>query len=191
MKFQKIQELVKVFTRLSKRERNILYGACLFVLVALLDRLVLGPATSKIAVLNKEIQEKQLFMKKDARIVAEKEKMLAEKAKFSAFFSAAKSQEEQITLILKEIESLASQCSVYIIDMKPASSKKADFSEKYYINLSCEAKMSGLVSFMYNIENSAELLTIEKYSLSPKSGETNLAMVNMLISKIVVRKFKD
>ncbi|PIQ86101.1 MAG: hypothetical protein COV73_05065 [Candidatus Omnitrophica bacterium CG11_big_fil_rev_8_21_14_0_20_43_6] len=39
------------------------------------------------------------------------------------------------------------------------------------INLNCEAQMEQLVNFMYNMENSSSLLSIEKYQLAPKAKD--------------------
>ncbi|MCM8782891.1 MAG: type II secretion system protein M, partial [Candidatus Omnitrophica bacterium] len=56
--------------------------------------------------------------------------------------------------------------------------------KKYVINLSCEAQMPQLVEFMYNIESSHRLLSIDKYQITPKSKETGVASCTMTIAKI-------
>jgi len=185
---QNIAGLTKAFNRLSKKEKGIFYFAVLFVFLALLDRLIIGPASNKIAALNKGIQENELFIKRDSRIVAQKEMIVNEKNKFSSFLSSAQSQDEQFTIILKEIEELSNKSSVSIGDMKPAGVKKVDIAEKYFVNVNCEAKIEALVNFMYDVENSKYLLTIEKYQIAPKPGDTQVASITMVISKLVVHK---
>jgi Tfp pilus assembly protein PilO len=88
--------------------------------------------------------------------------------------------------LLKEIESFANKSSVYLVDMKPAGLKPSDSSKKYLISLNCEAQMEQLSDFMYNIENSNKLLTIEKYQISPKSKESSVVRCSMSIAKIIM-----
>jgi len=187
MKIINLQVLTTMLSRLSKREKFILYGAVLIVSLTALDRLIINPISSKIEALNKQIQEKDAGIKKDLCILAQKERILAEKAKYTSFLSSSASEEEEMTSILKEVEALAGKSSVYIVDMKPVGLKKSGSSEKYLINVNCEAQMEQLTEFIYNIESSDKLLSIEKYQISPKSKESSLAKCGMSIAKIVVK----
>jgi hypothetical protein len=180
-----MQTFYTILARLSKKEKLILYVAVSFVSLALLDRLIISPIFSKMKSLNREIQEKESGIKKNLRILAQKDRILAESAKYSSFLSSPESGEDQITSLLKEIEGYANKASVYLIDMKPSGVKDIGPSKKYLINLNCEAQIEQLTSFMYNIENSSELLTIEKYQISPKAKESSVARCSMSISKMV------
>jgi len=182
----KIQALHTFLSHLSKRERNILYAAVFIVSLVLLDRLIIHPIYFKMESLGKEIREKESAVKKNLRIVSQKDRILAESAKYSSFLSASESEEEEVTSILKEIETIANKNSIYLSDMKPGSLKKMGDSKKYTVNLNCEAQMEQLTEFMYNIENSNKLLTIEKYEISPKSKESSIAKCSMSISKIAM-----
>jgi 23S rRNA A2030 N6-methylase RlmJ len=135
--------------------------------------------------LDKEIREKELNIKKGLRILAQKDKVTSEIAKYASILSSLKSEQEDVTPILKEIEILANKTSVYLVDMKPAGLKSSGTSKKYLINLECEAQMEQLTEFMYNIENSNKLLSIEKYQISPKSKESSVATCSMTIAKMI------
>lgn len=182
----KIKAFYTFLSRLSKKEKMIFYLAVFFVSLALLDHLIVSPISSKINSLNKEIQEKELAIKKFLHLIVLKDKILAESKKYSSLVDDTESQEEEMTSILKEIENLANKTSVYLIDMKPAGFKETGSAKKYQINLNCEAQMEQLTDFMYSIENSNKLLTIEKYQLSPKSKESSVVRCSMSISKIVM-----
>jgi Tfp pilus assembly protein PilO len=186
MKMPNIQALYAFVSHLSKRERSIFYAVVLVVSLVLLDRLIINPIYSKIGSLDKEIREKESDVKKNIRIVSQKDQIIAESAKYSSFLNAAVSEEEEVTSILKEVETIANKNSVYMSNMKPGSSKKIGLSKKYTVNLDCEAQMEQLTEFMYNIENSNKLLTIEKYEISPKAKESSIAKCSMTISKIAV-----
>lgn len=181
----RIKALPTFLSRLSKKEKIIFYLAVFFVSLALLDRLIVSPISSKMSFLNKEIREKELAIKKFLHLLALKESILAESKKYSSLVDI-ESQEEETTSILKDIENFANKASVYLIDMKPAGLKETGSAKKYQINLNVEAQVEQLVDFMYSIENSNKLLSIEKYQLSPKSKESSLARCSMSISKIVM-----
>lgn len=89
----KIQALHTFLSHLSKRERNILYATFFIVSLVLLDRLIIHPIYSKIGSLDKEIREKESAVKKNIRIVAQKDRILAESAKYNSFLSASESEE--------------------------------------------------------------------------------------------------
>lgn len=182
----KMQFLYTILARLSKREKLVLYGAALFVSLALLDRVIIGPIYSKIKSLDEEIGEKESGIKKSLRVLAHKDRILADSAQYSSFLDDFKSKEEEMTSILKEIENMADKASIYLIDMKPGGLKESGSSRRYVVNLNCEAQIEQFVDFIYNIEKSDTLLTVEKYQITPKSKDSSVARCKMSISTIVV-----
>jgi len=182
----KLKSLQQIFTRLSKREQFILYAAVFFISMALLDRAIVEPIFSRMQSIDKEIQEKESAIRRSVHVLAQKDRISSEITKYSSFLSTAKTEEEEMTSLLKEIENLANKSSIYLIDMKPAAIKDLGSSKKYLINLNCEAQMEQITDFMYNIENSSKLFTIDKYQISPKSKETSVAKCSISISKIVI-----
>ncbi|MCM8797551.1 MAG: type 4a pilus biogenesis protein PilO [Candidatus Omnitrophica bacterium] len=186
MKIPNIHTFYAFVSRLSKRERIIFYLAASFISLTLLDRLIISPIHSKIKSLNEEIQERESAIKKNLHILSQKDRISSEILKYASFLNSAKSEEEEITALLKEIEDLANKSSIYLVDMKPAGLKSTDSSKKYLISLNCEAQMEHLSDFMYNIENSNKLLIIERYQISPKSKESSVATCSISVAKIVM-----
>lgn len=187
MKKLKLQVLQKFLSRLSKREKNIVYFSALLLLLLILDRIIIYPIYSKIKSLNNEIKAKELSISKNLRIVTQKQRILHETIQYASFLSNPESEEEGMTSLLKVIANIANKNSLYIIDMKPAGLKEDKNNiKRYLVNLSCEGQMEQIMDFMYNLENSNELLAVEKYQLNPKSKESSIAQCSMTISKIVI-----
>lgn len=184
MRIPKIHQIYASFNKLSKREKTVLYVAAIALSLTVLDRLIISPVLSKLRSLDKEIREKQSLIKRSLHILAQKDRILAESAKYDSFLKA--SPGEEITSVLKEIENLANKNSVYLIDMKPAGSKAGSGYNKYFISLSCEAQMEQIVGFIYDIENSNRLLALERYQFNPKSRESSVVQASLSISKIAV-----
>lgn len=181
----KPQALYKFVGRLSKREKIVFYAAMSFASLALSDRLMVVPVYSRIQSLNEEIREKEASIKKNLHILAQKDRISSEITRYGSFLSGA-GVEEEATSLLKEIEVLANDAGVYLVDMKPAGLMSGGDSRKYLIVLNCESQMEQLSDFMYNVESSNSLLTIEKYQISPKSKESSVIRCNMSIVKMII-----
>lgn len=188
MAIPKIQlQAVSLFiSRLSKRERAIFYVVVFIISLALFDRLIMYPIYSRLISLDKQIRDKETTIKNGLRIIAQKDRIQMERAKYGTFLSSDMSEDEEIRSILKEIENIANKSSIYIVDMKPAGLKTVDTTKKYMISLNCEAQMEQLSEFMFNLEGSNKLLTIEKYQISPKSRESSIAKCSMTIARVVI-----
>jgi len=174
------------FSKLSKRERLIFYSACFFIFLFLLDRLVVGPSFSKMKSQEEEIEEKKTIIKKDLYILSIKDRILEESKKYEPFFSKTKNLDAEVTSILKEIENLANKSSVYLVYIRPGEVVEEGPFKNILINLSCEAEMTQIINFLYSIENSSKLLTVERYVISPKTEASSLAQCRMTVSKIVI-----
>ena len=186
MKLPNLQILQVFLGRLSKKDKIIFYITVFVVSLLILDRAIISPVFFKIQSLNKKILDKQSEIKKNLRILAQKDRILAQGAKYSSFLGNSQaSDDEQVTLVLKELESLASKSSVYLVDMKPAGVKISGSSKRILVNLNCEAQMEQLVDFMYNMENSSSLISIERYQLTPKTKESSVAKCSISAYKVV------
>jgi Tfp pilus assembly protein PilO len=182
----KLSSIQSYLARLSKKEKAVLYAAALFVSLAVIDRLVIYPIFAKIDELNEEISDKESGIKRSRHIIAHKDRILRESIKYKSFIRSAGSEEEEMTSFLKEIENLANKSAIYLVDMKPGGLEEAETSTKYLLNLNCESQLEQLVEFMYNIEKSDKLLSIEKYKISPKSKDSSVARCSMSIAKIII-----
>lgn len=185
----KMQALSSILKHLPKRERIILYVAISIISLSVLDRLIIDPILNKLKTLNEGIEEKEAGIKRNLRILAHKDAIIAESAKYGAFLDNYETEEEEVTSILKEVEALANKESVYLVDMAPRrGASEMGESIEYSITLTCEAPMEQIIKFMHDIENSHRLLTIRRYELGPKSRDSNKAQCSMTVSKLVIPK---
>jgi Tfp pilus assembly protein PilO len=183
----KFQAVYKFLSKLSKREKAVLYAAAFFVLVSLLDRMIIFPIYAKIKSVNNEIRDKETAITTNLHMLSQKDRISSESRKYETYLRQVQTEEEGVTSLLKEIENLANKSSLYIVDMKPGGLKvDKDKIKKYLVNLNCEGEMEQIMDFMYNVENSKDLLTIEKYQISPKSKESSVAQCIITISMMVI-----
>ncbi|MFA6216151.1 MAG: hypothetical protein WDL87_00655 [Candidatus Omnitrophota bacterium] len=187
MKIPKLEEIRKIITRLSKREKMVLYAAIAVLSLTAMDRLMVSPFLSKMKSLDSDIQKKEKEIKNALHVLGLKNRITAEILQYASYVGGTQSEEEQVTLLLKEIEVLTSKSSVYLIDMKPAGAKNIGSCVKYMVTVNIEAAMDKLIDFMYIIESSSKLLTIQKYQISPKTEGSNVAKCTMTIFKTVIQ----
>jgi len=178
--------LYAAIKQLPKREKMIFYTAVFFAALIFLERMIVSPVYSKMTALDKELKVNESGISQNLRILAQKDKIIVLKNKYSSYLDNFVSEEIEVSSLLKEIEMLASKASVYLVDMKPAGTKEAGASKKTMINLECEAQMEQIVDFMYHLENSDKLLIIEKYQITPKSKESTVARCSMVIAKVFI-----
>ena len=181
-----LKSLQTFIARLSKKEKILFYGAAIFIFLVLLDKAVITPSVSKMKSQDDEIREKKLIIKKDIRILALKNRIEEEHKKYEGYFSKIGSLEEERTSMLKEIENLASENAVYLVYVRPGEMRTEGPFKNLLVNLNCEGEMPQVVSFLYSIENSTKLLTIEKYVISPKAEGSSIAQCRITVSKILM-----
>ncbi len=182
-----IQALSSIIKRLSKREKVVLYTAIFIISLTFLDGLIINPILSKLVTLNAQIQEKEEGIRRNLRILARRDKIISESSKYKAFMDNYKTEEEEATSILKEVERLAKKNSIDLAEMAPRREiRQGAESKEYSITLTCEAEMKQILNFLYDIENSRKLLTVRRYEIGPKGRDSNVAQCSMTVSKLVM-----
>jgi len=182
-----LKPLYQTFLHLPKKQKTVIYVAGGVFLLSLVNLLIILPVFSKIHSLNEAKRKKKAAIIRDLNVLDKKSEILSESKKYATFLKEARSDEEETTLLLKEIENIASKGSLYIVEMKPAGIREEKSNlKKFVINLTCEGQMEQVIGFMHNIENAATLLNIEKFQLSPKSKDSSIAQCTMTISKMVM-----
>ncbi len=174
-------------SKLSPTEKKIFYIAIIFVLLALLDRLFLGPAMSRLKSLDEEIEQQKNVIKGDLRFLSYKDKILKENETFKPYYAPkSQAEEEIIAAFLKKFEILASDSKVNLIKINPADSKQRKGFIEYYANLECDGKLDDMAKFIYSINTSDDLLKIVKLSMAPKKAGSEEVTSSMTVTKTIV-----
>jgi hypothetical protein len=187
IKAPKLPDIFAKIRQLSAREKIVFYGTLIVVSLALVDRLIIGTFSGINADLDKRIQNKEAQIRAGLRVTSQEKRISTQSANFRSYLNNAASENEEFTGILKAIDSLAPvQPGFNLMEVKPAGVKQAAQAKKYLVTLNCEGTMEKIGEFMYNIETANKLFVVEKYELTPKSRDTNLAKCAMTISNLVL-----
>jgi Tfp pilus assembly protein PilO len=170
--------------KFSSKEKIGLLIAGSFMSFALLDRLMISPINSKLKQINQDIKisEKQLAM--ELRNVSQKETVTAQYQKYVRHPQPNGPDEEKMTAMLSAVEDLARESGTLLLDIKPQPPKPANVYKEYNITLEAEGEMEALVKFLYQINNSPQLLRVETLRLNLKDKDSKTVKASVLISKI-------
>lgn len=186
MKLPALDKLLASFSKRSKREKLVFAGALLLLSAAFVDRVIVNSLAKKIGELDTQIETREAGIRKDLKIMSQKQRIEVQRVNYRPYLGAMSSENEEFTVFLKEVDTLARDNAIYVVDLKPTGTKDSGASKKYLININVEAEMGALSRFLYAIEDSKKLMTVEKYQLSPKSKDSRTAKCSLLISKLVI-----
>lgn len=186
MRLPAVDKLLASLAKRSAREKMVLCAAVLALSAAFVDRVVVASLSRKAKELDAQIAAREAEIRKDLRIVAQKRRIEIQHVNYKPYLGTMSTENEEFTAFLKEVDTLARDNTIYIVDMKPTGTKAVGNAKQYLINLNIEAEMPAVVRFMYGIEDSKKLMTVEKYQLSPKSKDSATAKCSLLVSKLVI-----
>ncbi len=174
-----------IWDKLSQKEKIGLSLAFAFLAVAFLDRLLISPIRTKFNALNQQIRISEKQLGSDMRNINQKKFISEEYEQYLPYVRRSGSDEEEVAKILGEIESLARKSSVYLVDMKPRKPRDVEFYKEYTVEIEAEGYMESLMSFIYQLNTSSQLLRIETLRLNLTKGGSNVLSASMLITKVL------
>jgi len=176
--------MLKLLSRLSKRERVIAYSLLTAVFIMLFDRSVISPITKKLESLNEQIaaQEKKLI--RTVHILQQEEAITGQYDELTGKIKQAGSDEAVMIGFQSVIEKLASKAKVSINNMQPSEPEKGDIYKRYAVRIDAEATIAHLTDFIYQIERDHQLIRVSEFSLAPLRGNPAILKANMLVTTV-------
>jgi hypothetical protein len=156
---------------LTKRESLILYLTIFLVIFAILFNFLILPVITKINNVNREIKLVQAKLNKYSLLLSRKDYIQNQYSKFSSVQVPLGQREDSLVGTLKELENLARQANIRIIDIRPQGpSKNLTSYQETLVDLKTEGAIEGYFNFIYHLENSPVLLRINKFQLTAKTN---------------------
>lgn len=159
---------------LSKRERVILYATISVVIFSIAFNLFIAPVLRKNESLNKEIKITRTKLRKYLRLINQKQAILEKYNKFSSNLKLSEQQQDTVVSTLSELEKLANNTNIKIIEIRPQTPKISGSYKEIAIDLRAEGDMEGYLKFIYDIEHSLLSMTIKKLQLNSKPNSQAL-----------------
>ena len=159
---------------ISQREKiilNLTIGAILF---GVSFNFIIAPLFTKNEDLNKELSVAQTKLKKYRWLLSQKEYIQNKYKKFSAAFKISEADKDPHVTALAELEEIAKNANIRIVDIRPQSSSEGGSYKESIIELRTEGSIEDYLKFIYTMENSLSLLRIKKLQLTAKPNAQTL-----------------
>lgn len=173
---------------LSKREKIILALTVASIAFSLFYNLILAPSLKRLAALDKEILQLENKLLRAKRLIPKKSAIENSFREITFDLTAQEgvSAEQQIARILIELENLGNLSGTRLTDIKPGQAKSSEYYNEFTIEIRFEAAIKEVAKFIYDIQQSKELLKIEKLLLNTKSSDSPLLEGLIEIHKISI-----
>jgi Tfp pilus assembly protein PilO len=168
---------------LSKREKAILSVTLAVVCLSLLYSFIADPILSRNSILNQEIYAARTKLKKYLLLLNQKDNIQKKYERFSSGLSGLGAQEGDIVGVLSEIELLAKNSGINILDIRPQAQKGGRAYKESLVELRTEGAIENYLKFIYDIENSLLLLRIKEFQINSKPN-SQLLEATFFISKL-------
>ncbi|HOW59978.1 MAG TPA: hypothetical protein PLO78_09680 [Candidatus Omnitrophota bacterium] len=176
-----------IFFKLSGPGRILFIVTVVFVMMALMDRLMIGPYMSQMQYMEAETKAQRESIKRSKRIIAFRDSISQEYAKYSTYLDSGEMTQEQIiAALLKKIETLAGQQSVTVTNIRPGDVEEKPIYRVYKTSIDCEGKLGNILSFINLLEQSDYLFQVERYTMGPKSKGSDIAKSTLDIARTLI-----
>jgi len=174
------------YHKLVPRERYLLAGALLVILILFADFAVVKPLWNYHISLGERmvVQEKRLI--RNLLNINRKEKVEREYEKLRHWIHPPSTDEEEIGKMLSEIEQKARKNKVTLVDMKPRETKAKEFYKEYRVELDAEMPMDSWVKFVYQVEALDQLMLLTVTKLTYKGKDEQLIRAKMVFTKTLL-----
>jgi len=172
--------------KLSTKEKFGMSIALAFIVIAGTDRLIVDPIYERVQRVNQAIKIGEKQLGHDLRNVHLKEQIEEKFEKYVQYVERSGSDSEESRKFLNEIESLAQQSNVDLVNIQPQTPKTIDFYKEYSVEIEVEGVIDDLTTFLYHIHMSTQLLRVEKLRINAKDSEIIILKTSMLITKVLV-----
>jgi len=172
--------------KITKKERFIGIIAACVILAAIADKFFYQPIRDKFSDMSKKIFVEEKKVSANLRNVAQKDIILDEYKKLSAYVAPMGTDEEEISRFLSIIEETARNTNVYVSGMKPQPTAKIDFYKRYVVELDIEASAERLMDFLYRLESLNQLINVEELQLTTKNESPKMLKIRLLVTRILV-----
>ncbi len=175
-----------IFTQLSRREKLFFAITVTVIVAAIAVNFIIVPAVNKWSKLNSQIFALSTKLSRYERILKTKKSIEDKYRLYGDYIKIKGSGEEAQANVLQEIEGLSRRAGVTLLNIVPANLENRDFYSQFSIRIELEAGILPLCRFLYEIQNSKQLLGTERLNISAKTGSLELLRCTLQLTKIFI-----
>jgi hypothetical protein len=163
-----------MFQRLSKRERFVAGLALVAVVLGLVFHFLLVPAMERASRLDKEIVMMRARLARADLLMHQKDVLAKYLGAPGQGPSGINGVKDPVVGMLVELEGLAKEAGVSIVDIRPRSPGERPSSRELLVDMKTEGSVKAQVKFLLDLESSFSLMGVKKYQLTPRPDNGSL-----------------
>lgn len=173
-------------SKLNPWQRKLLFAASIILMAVLFERLLLAPSLSRIKQIDDTIAKQEILIKEDLKFLENKDVVQNEVAVFKDYYTRdVKGEDEVIASFLKQVELLGTQSNVQLSKISPAGHDYQKDYLKYFVTIDCSGSFEKVTNFIYTVNNSKDLLKVEKMNLGASRGGDSI-QASLTVSKMII-----
>ncbi|MCX5696836.1 MAG: type 4a pilus biogenesis protein PilO [Candidatus Omnitrophica bacterium] len=173
--------------KLKNREKILVGAIGALIFIFLTERIFLSGLRGKMQGLRQQIKLEESRITEGVNIEKRKDLITADYDSYKDYLNIEKLPDKELfTNFLKEIESIAKESGISIINLAPQNTPEVALGyKKYNADLRAEAKLEQLFNFLGRINQSRLLIKLDKLSLIPKDEQVSALRMETVISIVV------
>lgn len=172
--------------KLKKREKAMVFFTGFLLIIWISYSFVGEPVINKWGRVNKDVKKAKIELQKAIKIYKQKENVNDEYGKLISKFSAKGSNEEEMAAMLNEIELVARQTNVRIINMKPRRTIKKANHRLLSVDIDTESTMRDMLKFIKLLKTSKQSLRIEQITLNSRARDPSILIGKMTTTRLAL-----
>ena len=162
--------------KLNKKEKIIASVFAVFLILFLLYKGILIPFLNRLKTIDTKLNGNEKKLAEFIYIDLQRKNILETYDKVKSYIEIGKTEEDALAVIMKEIEEMAKNCDVSLLNMKPeTAAEKTELAYKTKkANLSIEGFQKNIIKLLYKLENSHYPLSIEELDFKVKDRDAGL-----------------
>ena len=173
--------------RLTQREQSIFILCLIMVFLYAGYAFLLSPFKEKSATIDQDIVTKQKKLFDDLKTIRKSKAVAGEYSGYFNKFKQLKPNEEVMSSMVSEIESVANDLKLHISDLQPKRVKKTDYFNQFSVSLTIDSSFVDIIHFLHILQNEPHLFDVEEvnFEKGPQRKAENVR-TSLILTKVAI-----
>lgn len=171
---------------LSQREKKVLILCQVIAVMFFLDLLVIKPLMQTKENVGVQIASREKQLEQYAGIIGQYAAIKKEYDEYGSYFKQKKLNEEEVSSVLANIDSLAKRFEVNISDLKPGKVKEEGSHSRFSFELFIDGDLTQVLNFIHSLENKPYFFSVDGFRFERKSRHGELIKCRLSLKRIMI-----
>ncbi|MBF0253005.1 MAG: hypothetical protein HQL29_04235 [Candidatus Omnitrophica bacterium] len=169
--------------KLKNREKILLGCIAVLLLLFSVERFIVSPFSGKLEITRIKMKNAESRLNRLYRLDAQSDSIKNVYAEIKNFIEASQAGEDILPAVMNEMENIAYQNEVKLINMKPEQpdNEEKNFYKTRDITLKIEGQQKDIITFIYKIETGSYALRISRIDMKVQDEKLGIMECNINI----------